>query len=86
LQNDFPNQGLLYKRLEQWRTLQRQLHQLSDNIHHKIEGAYVAYKIAEIEGKNQLSLLSTELLEEANKALALAQITEEEIEKGMLRQ
>jgi hypothetical protein len=86
LQNNFPNQRLLDERINHWEILQRQLHQVSDDIYHKVEGAYVAYKIAEIEGKNQLNLLSTELVEEANKALALAKMTEEEVEKGMLGQ
>jgi hypothetical protein len=81
LKKEFPNQSLMInQKVNQWQTLQSQLQQVLDNIHQKAEKAYVTYKIAEIQGREKFSLISTELLKEANLALANAESTKTTIE------
>ncbi|MDM8558989.1 hypothetical protein [Candidatus Parabeggiatoa sp. HSG14] len=81
LKKEFPNQSLMInQKINQWQTLQSQLQQVSDNIHQEVEKAYVTYKIAEIQGKEKFSIISIELLKEANLALANAELTKTTIE------
>ncbi len=69
--------------LEQWQTLRDQLNQVSEDIYQKVADAYVMYKIAEIRGKDKLTLISTELLQEANLALSNAESTRAIIENAL---
>ncbi|TGO03436.1 hypothetical protein PN36_06205 [Candidatus Thiomargarita nelsonii] len=63
---------MIDKTLAQWETLRHQLKQVSKNIYHKLEGAYLAY------------IISQALLKEANAALANAESTKSTIETELL--
>ncbi len=84
LRKKFPQQsGIIDEKLEQWQTLRDQLNQVSEDIYQKVADAYVMYKIAEIRGKDKLTLISTELLQEANLALTNAESTRAIIENAL---
>lgn len=85
LKKRFPNQEMIDKTLAQWQTLRHQLKQVSKNLYHKLEGAYVAYKIDEIQGKKNFSFISQALLKEANAALVNAESTKSTIETELYR-
>jgi hypothetical protein len=78
----FPNQAqLVDQQIYQWKTLKDQLSQVLNNINQKVETAYVAYRVNEIQGKQKWSVLSTELLTEANIVLKNAETTKSVIEE-----
>jgi hypothetical protein len=84
LRKKFPNQGqMIDQKINQWQTLGVQLNQVSGDIYRSVEKAYVAYKIDEIEGRNKFSVLSKELLKEANAVLANAEATKSTIEEQL---
>ena len=56
------------------------------NIYSKVEGAYVAYRIDEIQGRKQFGELSKNLLTEANAVLANAEITKTTIEEELYQE
>ena len=80
LKQEFPDHVLIDKTLNQWLTLRLQLSQVSENIFKQVEQAYVAYRIDEIQGQQKFSVLSEELLKEANAALTNAETTTSTIE------
>ncbi|MFK5970070.1 MAG: hypothetical protein QM487_08155 [Candidatus Marithrix sp.] len=84
LKEKYPKQKIIYKTIEQWQILSKELNQVSDNIYHKVEGAYVAYEIDEIQGEKKFSIISKKLLKEANSILANAEITKNILEKELL--
>ncbi|KHD06525.1 hypothetical protein PN36_12040 [Candidatus Thiomargarita nelsonii] len=56
----FPNQReMIDKSLKQWHELRKNLKFTLNNIYDKVEAAYVAYKIDEIQGKKKFSLYLT---------------------------
>ena len=78
----FPNQAqLVDQRIHQWQTLKEQLSQVLNNINQKVETAYVAYRVNEIQGKQNWRTLSTDLLNEANTVLENAETTKSVIEE-----
>jgi hypothetical protein len=84
LRKNFPQQSaIINDKLNQWQTLRLQLNQVSKNIYYKVESAYVIYKMAEIRGKDKLSVISAELLKEANLALANAESTRAILEEQL---
>lgn len=83
LKEKHPNHEIIDETLEQWQNLRKQLNQVSRNLYHKIEGAYIAYEIDKIQGRNNLHLISTELLKEANAALVSAEATKSIIEEQL---
>lgn len=84
LKKTFPNQSqMIDQKINQWQTILRQLNQVSNNIYQKVEEAYVAYRIDEIQGENKFSRISQQLLNEANTALANAQATKSIIEQQL---
>ena len=84
LRKNFPQQRVLIDdKLNQWKALRVQLNQVSKSIYHKVESAYVTYKMAEIRGKDNLSVLSAELLKEANLALVNAESTRAILEEQL---
>jgi len=60
--------------------LKNQLSQVSNDIGLRVEQAYVAYKIDEIQGRKKFTLISKTLLNEANAILANAESTKSTIE------
>jgi hypothetical protein len=83
LQQNFPENALIEKKLEQWQTLKNELRQVSQDIYQQVENAYVAYKIDEIQGLKKFDVLSEELLKEANAALVNAETTKSTIEEQL---
>ncbi len=83
LKEKHPTQGLIDETLAQWQRLRNQLSQVSENLYRQIEGAYVAYEIDKIQGRNNLSLISQALLKEANAALTAAEATKSVIEEQL---
>ncbi|RKZ91087.1 MAG: hypothetical protein DRR19_08150 [Candidatus Parabeggiatoa sp. nov. 1] len=84
LRKTFSNQSqMIDKKINRWQTLEGQLNQVSADIYDKVERAYVIYKIDEIEGRNKFSVLSKELLKEANAVLANAEATKSTIEEQL---
>ncbi len=49
----------------------------------KVEAAYVAYKIDEIQGRKKFSMISKELLKEGQTVLANAEIVKSTIEREL---
>ncbi|EDN66427.1 membrane protein [Beggiatoa sp. PS] len=80
LKQEFPKHVIIDDTLNQWLTLRQQLSQVSQNIFEQVKQAYIAYQIKEIQGQDKFSVLSEELLKEANTALANAEITTSTIE------
>ncbi len=84
LKGMFPAQrNMIDKSLEQWNNLRKELSSTSTNISNKVEGAYVAYKIDEIQGQKKFSIISESLLKEANLALSNAETTKSLIEEEL---
>ena len=84
LKEIFPNHApVVDKTLNQWQMLKKQLSDVSQNIYQKIEQAYVTYRIDEIQGRDKFSVLSQELLKEANTVLANAESTKSVIEENL---
>jgi len=80
----FPNQReMIDKSLKQWHYLRKNLKFTLNNIYDKVESAYVAYKIDEIQGRKKFSLISQKLLKEANTVLANAEVTKTTIEREL---
>jgi len=80
----FPNQReMIDKSLKQWHDLRKNLKFTLNNIYDKVEAAYVAYKIDEIQGRKKFSLISQALLKEANTVLANAEVTKTTIEREL---
>ena len=78
----FPNQAqFVEQQIHHWQTLKDQLSQVLNDINQKVEMAYVAYRVNEIQGKQKWSVLSTELLTEANTVLENAETTKSVIEE-----
>ena len=71
------------KKIAQWQALREKLKQVSQDILRQAEAAYVIYKIDEIEGRKKLSILSKELLKEADLALENAKLTKSVIEEQL---
>jgi hypothetical protein len=83
----FPKQSdIINKALQQWQGLRQNLYATLKNIYSKVEGAYVAYRIDEIQGRKQFGELSKNLLTEANAVLANAEITKTTIEKELYQE
>jgi hypothetical protein len=81
LKKAFPNQAqMIDQKINQWQALRAQLNQVSNDIDQRVEKAYVAYKIDEIQGRKKFSLISQELLNEASTVLANAEATKSTIE------
>ena len=81
LKTAFPNQAqIIDQKINQWQTLKNQLSQVSNDIGLRVEQAYVAYKIDEIQGRKKFTLISKTLLNEANAILANAESTKSTIE------
>jgi uncharacterized coiled-coil DUF342 family protein len=84
LKGMFPDQrDMINGAIKQWQTLRKQLVLTSDNINKKVEGAYVAYKIDEIQGRKRFSMMSQKLLEDSKTVLADAEIIKSTIEKEL---
>jgi uncharacterized coiled-coil DUF342 family protein len=84
LKGMFPDQrDMINGAIKQWQTLRKQLVLTSDNINKKVEGAYVAYKIDEIQGRKKFSMMSQKLLEDSKTVLADAEIIKSTIEKEL---
>jgi len=81
----YPNQSdIIEKALVQWQGLRKNLSVTLPNIYEKVEAAYVAYKIDEIQGKQKFNVLSTQLLKDANAVLADAETTKSTLEEELL--
>lgn len=84
LKKAFPNQEqMIAQKINQWQSLRDQLFQVSSDIDQRVEKAYVAYKIDEIQGRKKFSVISQALLNEANTVLATAESTKSTIEKQL---
>ena len=84
LKSLYPNQrDMINESLEQWQGLRKSLNFTLNNIYAKVERAYVAYKIDEIQGKKKFSVISQSLLKEANAVLETAESTKSTIEKAL---
>ncbi len=80
----YPNQrDMIDESLEQWQGLRKSLNFTLKNIYAKVEAAYVAYKIDEIQGKRKFTVISQTLLKEANAVLETAEITKSTIERTL---
>jgi hypothetical protein len=80
----YPNQrDMIEKSLKQWQGLRQTLNFTLKNIYAKVERAYVAYKIDEIQGKKKFSVISQTLLKEANAVLETAETTKSTIEEAL---
>jgi len=76
LKGMFPGQrDMIDKSIKQWQNLRKNLHSTFTNISNKVEGAYVAYKIDEIQGRKKFSIIAEALLKEANTVLDNAETT-----------
>jgi len=82
LKKTFPNQAtIINQKIHQWQTLKDQLSQVLTHINQKVETAYVNYRIDEIQGKKNFSILSAKLLNEANAILMNAETTKSILEE-----
>jgi len=78
----YPKQfGIINRAKTQWNTLLIQLKETLKNINFKIEAAFVAYEIDQLQGTKKFKVISNELLENANTALLNADITKKTLEK-----
>lgn len=85
LKEKFPKQNdLIYSSINRWKRLKKQLDEVWDNIHQQVERAYVVYKIDQIQGKHKFSVVSKDLLNEANVVLVNAEATKSILEKQLL--
>ncbi|MCK5717865.1 MAG: hypothetical protein KAH77_10285 [Thiomargarita sp.] len=84
LKDRYPNQRQMINRsLDQWRPLLKNLNETVTHTNNQVEDAYVAYKINEIQGRNQFSLISKTLLKDAHAVLAKAAIIKSTIENAL---
>ncbi len=84
LKGMFPGQrDMIDKSLKKWQNLRKNLSSTSINISNKVEGAYVAYKIDEIQGQKKFSAIAESLLKEANMVLNNAETTKSLIEEEL---
>lgn len=74
---------MINKSLKQWQVLRKNLKFTLHNIYDKVEGAYVAYRIDEIQGRKKFTAISQQLLKEANAVLANAEVTKTTIEREL---
>ena len=87
LKDKYPNQReMIDKSLKQWQELRKNLDFTLNDISHKVEVAYVAYKIDEIQGRQKFSETAKALLTEANTVLANAETTKSLIEEQLYDQ
>jgi uncharacterized coiled-coil DUF342 family protein len=84
LKGMYPDQrDMINKSIKQWQTLRKQLKFTLNNIYDKVESAYVAYKIDDIQGRKKFSMISKELLKEGQTVLANAEIVKSTIEREL---
>lgn len=84
LKGMYPSQrDMIDRSLKQWQDIRKDLKFTLDNISNKVEGAYVAYKIDEIQGRKKFSAISKALLKDANAVLADAEVTKATIEREL---
>ena len=84
LKKAFPRQTqMIEQKISLWQTLREQLTKVSIEIDQKVEKAYVLYKINEIQGKKKFTVISENLIKEANAALDNAEVTKSTIEKQL---
>ncbi|RKZ91088.1 MAG: hypothetical protein DRR19_08155 [Candidatus Parabeggiatoa sp. nov. 1] len=84
LKGMYPNQReMINQSLKQWQGLRKDLNSTWNRLYEKVEGAYVAYKIDEIQGRKKFSAISQKLLNEANAVLANAETTKSLIEEQL---
>ncbi|MEN8214950.1 MAG: hypothetical protein ABFS56_00935 [Pseudomonadota bacterium] len=84
LKGQFPNQRhMIDKSIKQWHDLRKKLKFTLNKIYDKVEAAYVAYKIDEIQGRKKFTVISQKLLKEANAVLANAEATKTTIERQL---
>lgn len=84
LKKAFPKQAqMIEQKINLWQTLQEQLTQVSNEIDQQVEKAYVLYKINEIQGKKKFTVISANLIKDANAALDNAEVTKSTIEKQL---
>ncbi len=80
----YPDQRhMINKSLDQWRKLLKDLKLTFNTISNQVEGAYVAYKIDEIQGRSKFNIISKALLKDANAVLAEAEVTKSTIEREL---
>ena len=80
----FPDQRhKIDKSIRQWQGLSKDLTSTWERLYDKVEAAYVAYKIDEIQGRKKFSAISQELLKEGNAVLANAETTKSLIEEQL---
>ncbi len=84
LKGMYPDQrDMINKSINQWQMLRKQLKFTLNNIYGKVEAAYVAYKIDEIQGRKKFGIISKELLKEGQAVLANAEIIKSTIEREL---
>ena len=84
LKGMFPDQRhKINKSIRQWQGLSKELTSTWHRLYDKVEAAYVAYKIDEIQGRKKFSAISQELLKEGNAVLAEAETTKSLIEEQL---
>lgn len=84
LKDRFPNQrDMIKKSLKQWQVLHKDLNVTLNMIYGKVEAAYVAYKIDEIQGRQKFSETSQALLIDAKAVLLSAENTKSLIEEEL---
>jgi hypothetical protein len=84
LKKAFINQAkMINQKISLWQNLREQLIQVSNEIDQKVEKAYVLYKINEIQGKKKFTVISLNLIKDANAALDNAEVTKSTIEKQL---
>ena len=84
LKKAFPKQtNMINQKIALWQSLREQLSQVSNEIDQQVEKAYVLYKINEIQGKNKFTVISENLVKNANAALDNAEVTKSTIEKQL---
>jgi predicted PurR-regulated permease PerM len=84
LKRAFPKQTqMINQKISLWQSLREQLTQVSNEIDQQVEKAYVLYKINEIQGKKKFTVISENLIKDANVALDNAEVTKSTIEKQL---
>lgn len=82
LYKSYPKQSEMISHAQtQWTKLLVQLKETLKNINFKVEAAFVAYEIDQLQGTKKFKVISNELLENANTALLNADITKKTLEK-----
>jgi|GEM_PF-3617146 len=82
LQKKYPEHSVMVdSTLEKWQSLIKQLNTAYSDILNQVEGAFVAYEIDKLQGRNNFSSLSNELLNDANSVLENVEIIKSTLEK-----